>query len=331
MKKIIACLILISITLSGCNTINNEEKLEDSKQVYINNNVRGNSVGNIINGNGRVAKQDNYIYFTNEERNDWASDANLYKINSDGTDKAKLCDDSPSDINVVGNWVYYISGGNIYKIRLDGTNKTLLNEEYSDYLQVIGNWMYYIRRPEQGEDYNIYKMKIDGTEETKLNTDFSTDINVVGDSIYYINYSDNDRIYKIGTDGSQRALVHDESVFHMIVYEDWIYYYTMNMDVLYKVRVDGTQKKIVIDKPVTSYNIKDDWIYYSTPKEEDKFQRDYIYKQKIGENSSVELGMGSVLSIVDDWIYYYYDQGEAMQLFRMKTDRTQNEQVYQDE
>lgn len=52
----------------------------------------------------------------------------LYKIKTDGTEKSQLNCDVSTDINVVGDWVFYMtsndySGSVLYKIRTDGTER----------------------------------------------------------------------------------------------------------------------------------------------------------------------------------------------------------------
>ena len=90
----------------------------------------------------------------------------LYKIKTDGTERTKVSDDSLSLINVVGDWIYYITQGKIFKIKTDGTGKTKLNDDISFRLNIAGGWIYYINR---SDNLKIYKIKTDGTGRTEAN------------------------------------------------------------------------------------------------------------------------------------------------------------------
>jgi len=173
-------------------------------------NTRGNTVGNIVNG-GRVAQQGGWIYYcysysqvteTNEDGS-WKSlkiSTGLFKSLADGTERTHIVFSSGCRyINTVGDWIYYSDkdGWCIYKIHTDGTEKTQLNDDESSFINVIGEWIYYINSSDGGR---IYKMSTDGTEQTPLNDDESAYLNVLDDWIYYTNESDGGCIYKMHTD-----------------------------------------------------------------------------------------------------------------------------------
>jgi hypothetical protein len=60
----------------------------------------GNSNSNSSNI-GFAAEQDGWIYYKN------SSDGMLYKERQDKTERVKLCDDTPYNINVIGDWIYF--------------------------------------------------------------------------------------------------------------------------------------------------------------------------------------------------------------------------------
>jgi hypothetical protein len=55
----------------------------------------------------------------------------LNKMNLDGSNDIKLTDDSPSKINIAGDWIFYKvskdSNNEMYKVKTDGSEKQLLN------------------------------------------------------------------------------------------------------------------------------------------------------------------------------------------------------------
>ncbi len=97
--------IIIMALLSGCSPAVN---------------TQGNTPGNIANG-GYAAAQGSWIYYSSK------SEGKMYKEKKDGSEKTAVTNDSASDINVIGDWIYYKNNsdsGSIYKIKADGTGKT---------------------------------------------------------------------------------------------------------------------------------------------------------------------------------------------------------------
>jgi len=67
-----------------------------------------------------------WIYYTDCDETDWyESSYYLYKIRTDGSGRTKILEEECQSINVVGDWIYYVSedGFEFYRIRTDGTGK----------------------------------------------------------------------------------------------------------------------------------------------------------------------------------------------------------------
>ncbi len=169
---------------------------------------------------------DGWIYFINYKPSD-NNYSDIYKMRPDGTDRTMLSADDTWDFEIAGDWVYYtnvshkvsndgrgyIDYNHIYKMRTDGTGCSKLNSDNSETICVADDYIYYVKCEDNFYSThanlgggNIYVMRTDGTERKKLNDDTSYAIQVVGDWIYYYN-GDDDKRYKIRTDGSDRQLV----------------------------------------------------------------------------------------------------------------------------
>jgi len=195
---------------------------------YINNDESENDVGIIskihIDGTQKTELNEynsllinvvnDWIYYTTSNLSASGLSSSLYKIRTNGTEKIKL-DDNFGGIFfiVVDNWIYYSAEDGLYKICTDGTQKTKLNDGNDTYfgimgMNVVGDWIYFQNKNDFYNDfgYKLYKIKTDGTQKTKLSDDLITGINVVGDWIYYINIADNNRLYRIRTDGTERQI-----------------------------------------------------------------------------------------------------------------------------
>ena len=203
-KKLICgfTLVLLLFSLYGCNETKsifkqaNNEKLEEIINIY-----SGNTFGNISNS-GKIASDGEWIFYSEVDKTKKSFEVNysFYKIKEDGTNKILISEERASYINVVGDWVYYTNHEGFFKILKDGTNKIqILNDEVA-FINIIDDWIYFV----DYESGYIYKMKTDESSLTLLCEDSAGFINVVDDWIYYSNGSDNNSLYKIKTDGTQK-------------------------------------------------------------------------------------------------------------------------------
>lgn len=104
-------------------------------------NTVGNDTNNIFN-NGSMAKQDEWIYYS-------LYDDGLYISKVDGSNKTKIVSGYISDINVIGEWIYYVKAYeskdiyyfDVYRIKLDGTKKEKIKENCVG-LNIINDKLY---------------------------------------------------------------------------------------------------------------------------------------------------------------------------------------------
>ncbi|MEN6389289.1 MAG: DUF5050 domain-containing protein [Syntrophomonas sp.] len=257
----------------------------------------GNTVGNITN-DGNVCKNGDWIYFTNT-----TDDYKLYKSHSDGSGWTKLCDDNASDINIVGDWIYYNGNNDLYKIKTDGSGRTKLSKDWPVYINVVGDWIYFSNFDKDG----LYKIKTDGSALTMINDGSSYFVNVVGDWIYYQSKNDGYKLYKIRTDGSGKTKLNDERSACINVIDDWIYYCSVNKNYLYsgqlyRIRTDGTEKTKLSEEIVGYLNVSGDWIYYSNLGDKGKLYKmlkDGRNRTKVNSDDNTCL-----INVADDWVYY---------------------------
>lgn len=249
------------------NKINNEIEVDFS----IENNEE-NINGNAANG-GKAILNNGFIYYSGVN--------GLYKEKADGTGRVKLLEDAARDINVVGDWIYYLNEtskenetSRIYKVKTDGTEKTeVYSDSYIGNLIVANGWMYY-KTQDEDFNYEICKVKTDGTDKQLLTTDeFLKNISISGDYIYY---NTGDGIYKLKNDGSDKVKLQNGDTEFMLVHGENIYFETSGEDYsvndVYKMDLEGngTRKIFTINSEATElfqawfFNVDKDFIYYST-------------------------------------------------------------------
>jgi hypothetical protein len=203
------------------------------------------------------------------------------------------CGAGGGDLNVQGNTVGNINNHGIAAIQ--------------------GDWIYY---NEERDFYSgLYKMRIDGTGTTKV-SEYGMFINIVDDWIYTGGLQG---IFKFRTDGTGRTQIIDDSVWGMIVVDDWIYYANRSdSSKLYRIRTNGTEREKLSDNTnCYSVNVVGDWIYYAS--------QQGIYKMRIDgtEQTKLKDSPSHSIQVIDDWIYYTNSSG----INRIRTDWTGNEKL----
>ncbi len=253
--------------------------------------VRGNTVGNIVNS-GIAAKNDGWYYYINNV-------GCIFKFNPFSQKRMQINYDRSSNLNAIGDWIYYSNNNNygkIYKIRTDGTERTKITDDSASYISVVGDWIYYRNND---DDFKLYMIRTDGSERIRLNDESSSFINVVDDWIYYTS----GEIYKIRTDGTERTQVNNEDSIYINVVGDWIYYvkntYFLRGEI-YKIRKDGTElTKVIDDNQASRINVVNNWIYYTSEGKLHKVRTNGTEKKQLSDDISESI------NVVGNWIYYF--------------------------
>ncbi|WP_238882526.1 cell wall-binding repeat-containing protein [Clostridium sp. YIM B02551] len=266
---------------NGVVSLATEDILKD------NNPSLGNIQANIVNG-GSAVRQGDWIYYA-------GADYAIYKIKSDGSYKTRLVTANALDLNIKGDWLYYIADDHISKIKTDGTNNQRISdrkvvnkmiivgdiiyveEEYGGGMTLLtldgscigvqwGNGRdfivsgenFYFNNMGDFEDY-IY---VSGPETKQLNNEHSYNLNLYDDRIYFTN-SDH-YIIRINTDGSNRTQIGTDKAENLLVTEGWIYYSNKSDNYkLYKMKLDGSSKTKISDKTIEAFNIVGDLVKFN--------------------------------------------------------------------
>lgn len=282
-------------------------KPTDNSSPVNNENLMGNTNGNLVNG-GRVAISGEWIYYSLLD--------GMYRLKSDGTEKEMLygwdTNTNPSPLCIVGEWIYY-KRFCPYKIRLDGTEQQQINDfESIGSFRVIGDSMYF------GCEY---KMKTDGSDVQQIydkNGASGNTVNNVDGWIYcYDSDSEgNDSIFKFKTDGTDRQKIYSGRTDFMIVDDDWIYYEEYDSKDLYKMKTDGSDNQLIVEEvKISALNVDNDWIYYGGSDGLCKIKTDGSDKQVLCADNANDI------CIIGDWIYYDISGSDYMKsLYRIRTD-----------
>lgn len=132
--------------------------------------VNGNTAGNLYNG-GLFCEYDGTVYFSNP-----SDGGKLYSMSPDGSNLAKLCDDTVSYINADEHYLYYVrnnpgaTGAALSFLSVNTDSLCRIDREGGDdsvlildsapclYASLYGNYIYYIRYDES-EGSTLYNGK----------------------------------------------------------------------------------------------------------------------------------------------------------------------------
>ncbi len=280
----------------------------------------GNSAGNMVNG-GIAAAYGEWVYYING-----ADENRLYRMNRDGDNNTRLCDDSVSYINVIRGVVYYVNrsdNNHIYLIYGEDNERISVNDTPANYFSIVGNRLFYTDLQEGGVLCTLYMGE--GQSVETLNTQESRYVNIVDDMIYYVNAGDDSKICRIGTDGTNYEVICNDRAAYINVVGDWIYYINVSDgNGIYRIHTDGTGRSRVSGSRAGSLNVNEQGVFFSNTSDGGK-----LYKLDLeGEGPEVKLNHceSSNINVIGHWIYYM-DAGEDMATYRIKADGTDREKL----
>jgi hypothetical protein len=264
---------LISPEIKGIK--NNIDQMDENKSHV---ELIGSTAGNLDNF-GYYAYKDGWVYYGLDQLRNGKG---LYKKRIDDEKAIKLSDNSIRYINLVGDWIYYISfKEGIYRIKTDGTEETLLCEDKNiKNIYVYGDWI-------MCHSDELYKLKTDGSKKIVVSNKKIFKIMPDKNKLYFMTFEVENGarkvIYEIDwqkTPSRTKKLLEIDMktlvipTADTIIQDGWIYYidYKTENGRIAKIKVDGTEKIILTDQPATNLNIKDGWIYYLEAKEEPKIE-----------------------------------------------------------
>ena len=169
------------------------------------------------------------------------------------------------------------------------------------------------------ENQNLYKMLKDGSERTKLNDDKCSDINLLDDWIYYRNESDDKySIYRIHKDGTGRQKLNDDGGYLVSVVDGWIYYYVKFS--VKRMRINGSDVE-TIAKSNYRYCVTNGWLYCTDSETGGlcRISLDDGKKQNVINNSGDWNINFTRFIVYGDWLFFTRHEGLNDKLYRVRS------------
>ncbi len=181
---------------------------------------------------------------------------------------------------------------------------------------IQGDWVYF----RSNEGGSLYRGHLGGGESRIISADAAWFINVVGNWIYYSNRDDNERIYKIKTDGSNRTALTDGAAWFVTVHDDKIYYIKEEDDYrIYIMNTDGNNNTRITEDSAWFISIEDDWVYYINYSQDNRI---YRVKMDGSENEAVSDYAACCVNVQDGWVYHVNEE-DGSKFYKIRTDGTE--------
>ena len=140
-----------------------------------------------------------------------------------------------------------------------------------------------------------------------------------GSTVYFANFADNQRLYRVQTDGSALERMTDESVSNLNFYDGWIYFCNFDdEDRIYRIRPDGTGMARVYKWKSQDVSLSGGWLFLSNGNDHDRIYRvraDGKLELQLNGDESENLSLGG------GWIYYV-NATDGDRLYRIRTNGT---------
>lgn len=312
-KTIIAPVVIavaVVLILNKNNSYNS--KIVDVEQINIENDFTvGNTEGN-INNYGLVAETAESIYYAN--------DIKLYKSDKDLENETVLVVEpgnlGKDTINVVNDWIFYRQGKEIKRARTDGTNIDTIYRGYSLHMQVVGNWIYFISL---GDDRKICRIDVNGQNKEFLRNEEVDDMAIYDGKIYY-SYKNQDDVYLevINTDRTGLQRLANIKTRNMIVDEEYIYYLDDVEEILYRMSLEDKSIEKLSNEQILKFIKDDNWIFY-TLKDPNNSDWRYkgLFRMNVDGSNLLALDSESYLDeegfgVTEDYVFYVATDGKVL-------------------
>jgi hypothetical protein len=220
--------------------------------------------------------------------------------------------------------LYYINqrDGSIYRIEIDGSNKAKITNGASSFFSVSEGWVYYVLNGTSEVNYErIYKIRKDGTENTLLvegkPNEYLSDFKVFGNYIYYHTFNSNDFMYKVKTDGTERARisVEGEHIDTMNVSKDGLLFKSMFYNsILCKVDMNSKSEAIIDKAPAYDTRLLAEWLLYKNLDNSLGLNAD---KADSSDNNEPFMGCISEVKLHGTTAYFLVKSGDHSNLYKL--------------
>lgn len=292
--------------------MNYRPPIEVSEKINIKNEyLVGNTESN-INNYGMVAEAEDFIYYAREGK--------IYRTDINFENDMVIFDElenlGKDTINVVEDWIFFRQGKEINRIKTDGTNNEILFIGYSLQMQVVGNWIYFISIE---DDSKICRIDVNGQNKQLLSDKDIEDMAVYKGKIYYSYNTKEDGFLEVmNTDGTDKQFLSNIRTRNMIVDEEYIYYLADVEEILYRMSLKDKSRERLSNKQILKFIKDDNHIFYTLKNVDNEDWRfKGLYKMNVdGSNVTAldsEIYLDEVgMAVTKDYVFFVSTNGKNL-------------------
>ncbi|MBQ9119767.1 MAG: DUF5050 domain-containing protein [Lachnospiraceae bacterium] len=275
-KKVIFPLILL-IIIGGLIFL----QRSSSKVHYNEDNVLGNTAGNLYNG-GLFCEYGNTIYFSNP-----LDDGALYSMDIDCTNVHKISSDRVASLNADEHYIYYsrrnylkqdpmesifiFRNTGLYRMKHNGSGLAMLFDGGNGISCLAGNTIFYQHYDTQTAT-QFYSVGIDAKNNQRINTDAILPASVYNNTLYYAGVLEDHYLHAYNLKTKNDYIISHEACYLPIAMPGGVYYISLlDGHSLCRVGYDGSAPVKLVDEFISTFNLTEDehYLFYQIDGGED--------------------------------------------------------------
>lgn len=291
----------------------------------------------VFGNGGPVVQQGDWIYYTVSEMQALDMEWGLYRMRSDGSERALIQEGFRiHSIHLVDGWLYFVQSTTVedgtpisvkvQKILPDGSELTTLLtlDGYDvDQMQIAGEWIY-LGRFDDAWQPSIQRIRTDGAGQESILEGYSFEA-VDQDSLFA--RSGQNEISRIALNSRAVDLIGPDIVAggDFRVNDGWIYYCNESDQwALYRIRTNGTDRQRLTGEPTFNFYLDGGKVVYQVERTESNMDAtggellqialDGSGRRMIADVSTQESGFAYLVAALDGWLYLHeitYDEESA--------------------
>lgn len=320
-QKIIGALVIVAIVALSFFTYHAKQT------VYNEENVLGNSSGNLFNG-GLFCEYENRIYFSNPE-----DEGRLYVMDADLSNYKKLSSDTATSINVAGKYVIYgrhndqqehtnenvfsVSKTGLYRVDQNGNNLKTLFDSVVNVVNLYGNTVYFQHNTTSG--FGTSMIDIDKSNSGDLTEEPIFPYAIDNGYLYYVGVSKEHNVHRINLSNGQKETIYEGNTAYITFADDYLYFLDLeNSHTLTRMQTDGTQKEVLVTEPTSTYNVTPDgtFLYY----EVDNGTDNGIFRMNLKNGITQNLMVGNYSSIHTTSVFTFFQSFDNGNFYVVQND-----------
>ena len=148
----------------------------------------------------------------------------------------------------------------LVRVDLNGGNRKELGKKISDFC-IINDRIYCTITPDSGP--KLCTMKTDGTDVKIIMQAYATDLIPIGNKLFYLDYYRENKMFIYDLDTATETCICEDPCAIANSNEEWIFYTNKNdNENLYKIRTDGSERQKILDKEVYNIHVIGNRLFY---------------------------------------------------------------------